>query len=100
VLQATSPRIRCATFAHRMGEPKWVRRFTARGATGAYLRVVIPGQIRAGDRIEVIRRPGHTVTIGRSFRALTTEPELLPGLLEAGDDLPAEERAAVLRRTS
>jgi MOSC domain-containing protein YiiM len=24
VLQATSPRIPCATFAHRMGEPKWV----------------------------------------------------------------------------
>ena len=88
VLQATSPRIPCATFAHRMGEPKWVRRFTARGATGTYLRVVTPGQIRAGDRIEVIRRPGHTVTIGRSFRALTTEPELLPSLLEAGDDLP------------
>jgi len=100
VLQATSPRIPCATFAHRMEEPKWVKRFTARGATGTYLRVVTPGQIRAGDRIEVIRRPGHTVTIGRSFRALTTEPELLPGLLEAGDDLPAEERAAVLRRTS
>ncbi len=100
VLQATSPRIPCATFAHRMGEPKWVRRFTARGATGTYLRVVAPGQIRAGDRIEVIGRPGHTVTIGRSFRALTTEPELLPSLLEAGDDLPAQERAAVLRRTS
>jgi hypothetical protein len=39
------------------------------------------------------------VTIGRSFRALTTQAELLPSLLEAGDDLPAEERAAVLRRT-
>ena len=100
VLQATSPRIPCATFAHRMGEPKWVKRFTARGVTGTYLRVVTPGQIRAGDRIEVIRRPGHTVTIGQSFRALTTEPELLPSLLEAGDDLPAEERAAVMRRIS
>ena len=100
VLRATSPRIPCATFAHRMGEPKWVRRFTARGATRTCLRVVTPGQIRAGDRIEVIRRPWHTVTIGRSFRALTTEPELRPGLLQAGDDLPPQERAAVLRRTT
>ena len=98
VLQATSPRIPCATFAHRMGEPRWVKRFTARGATGTYMRVVVPGEIRAGDRIEVIRRPQHTVTIGRTFRALTTQAELLPGLLEAGDDLPPEERAAVLRR--
>jgi MOSC domain-containing protein YiiM len=99
VLQATSPRIPCATFAHRMGEPKWVKRFTACGATGTYLRVIVPGEIKAGDRIEVIRRPRHTVTIGRSFRALTTETDLLPGLLEAGDDLPPDERAAVLRRT-
>ena len=88
VLQATSPRIPCATFAHRMSEPKWVKRFTARGATGTYLRVVVPGEITAGDRIEVIRRPQHTVTIGRTFRALTTEAELLPSLLQAGDDLP------------
>ena len=98
VLQATSPRIPCATFAHRMGEPKWVKRFTAHGATGTYLRVVVPGEIKAGDRIEVIRRPRHTVTVGRSFRALTTEAELLPSLLAAGQDLPPEERAAVLRR--
>jgi MOSC domain-containing protein YiiM len=98
VLQATSPRIPCATFAHRMAEPQWVKRFTARGATGTYLRVVIPGEIRAGDHIEVFWRPRHTVTIGRSFRALTTESELLPSLLEAGDDLPPEERATVLRR--
>ena len=100
VLQATSPRIPCATFARRMGEPKWVKRFTARGVTGAYLRVVVPGEIQAGDRIEVVRRPQHTVTIGRSFRALTTEAEMLPSLLEAGDDLPAEERAVILRRVS
>jgi MOSC domain-containing protein YiiM len=46
--------------------------------------VIVPGEIKAGDRIEVIRRPRHTVTIGRSFRALTTETDLLPSLLEAG----------------
>ena len=81
-----------------MGEQKWVKRFTARGVTGTYLRVVIPGEVRAGDPVEVIRRPPHTVTIGRTFRALTTEADMLPSLLEAGDDLPAEERAVVLRR--
>jgi hypothetical protein len=39
------------------------------------------------------------VTIGRAFRALTTEADLLPSLMDAGDDLPPEERALVLRRT-
>jgi hypothetical protein len=41
----------------------------------------------------------NTVTIGRAFRALTTEADLLPSLMDAGDDLPPEERALVLRRT-
>ncbi|MGD0554004.1 MAG: MOSC domain-containing protein [Streptosporangiaceae bacterium] len=100
VLQATSPRIPCATFAHRMGEPKWVKRFTIHGATGTYLRVIVPGEIKVGDRIEVIRRPEHDVTIGQIFRALTTESELLPSLLDAGDDLPDEERSVVRRRTA
>ena len=81
-----------------MSEPKWVKRFTARGATGTYLRVVVPGEITAGDRAWS-GVDQHTVTIGRTFRALTTEAELLPSLLQAGDDLPPEERAAVLRRT-
>jgi MOSC domain-containing protein YiiM len=76
-----------------------VRGQAARGATGTYLRVVVPGEIKAGDCIEVIRRPRHAVTIGRPFRALTTEAGLLPSLLGAGDDLPAEERAAIQRRS-
>jgi MOSC domain-containing protein YiiM len=100
VLQATLPRFPCATFAHRMGEPKWVKRFTARGATGTYLRVVAPGSIKTGDPIEVIRRPAHGVTVGQSFRALTTESQLLPSLLDAGDDLPQLTRDIVTRRTS
>jgi hypothetical protein len=61
--------------------------------------VLQPVSAQAEHVLGVIRRPRHTVTIGRSFRALTTEAELLPSLLEAGDDLPPVERAAILRRT-
>jgi MOSC domain-containing protein YiiM len=57
--------------------------------------VVTPGTIKAGDPIEVVRRPDHDVTISMAFRATTTERALLPRLLEAGDDLdPALRRAA------
>ena len=62
-------------------------RFTERAEPGAYLRVVQPGAIRAGDAIEVVHTPAHDVTIGVAFRALTAEPELLP-LLLAADELP------------
>jgi MOSC domain-containing protein YiiM len=45
--------------------------------------VIEPGEIAAGDRIEVVHRPDHDVTIATTFRALTTEPELIGGLLAA-----------------
>jgi MOSC domain-containing protein YiiM len=81
-----------------MAERGWIKRFTEHAVSGAYLRVVEPGEIRAGDPVTVEHRPGHGVTIALTFRALTTEPELLPRLLDA-DALPADVRATARRRT-
>jgi len=64
---------------------------------GAYLRVLEPGWVGAGDPVVVEHRPDHEVTIGLIFRALTTEPDLLPLLLEA-DDLPEEAKDRARRR--
>ncbi|MFF2650972.1 MOSC domain-containing protein [Streptomyces sp. NPDC058045] len=97
VLEVTSGRVPCRTFAGRLGEPGWVRRFTRAASPGAYLRVVEPGEIRAGDPIEVLHRPRHQVTVAVHFRAMTTERELLPRLLDAGAALHSEARAAALR---
>lgn len=90
VLQASCPRIPCATFAVKMAEPKWIKTFTTAGMTGAYLRVISPGEVRAGDAIEVISRPDHGVTLEAYFRAVTTQRTRLPGLTVARDYLPAE----------
>jgi MOSC domain-containing protein YiiM len=96
VLQVTSPRIPCSTFRGWMGEKGWAKTFTAAGRPGAYLSVITPGTIRAGDSIEVVHRPDHDVTISMAFRATTTERALLPRLLEAGDDLdPGLRRVAL-----
>ncbi|TXS72783.1 MOSC domain-containing protein [Streptomyces sp. me109] len=94
VLEVTSGRIPCRTFQGHLGEPGWVKRFTHRAAPGAYLRVIESGEIRAGDPIEVVHRPGHEVTVAVEFRAMTTERELLPGLLAAGAALRPEALAA------
>ena len=83
VLQVTAPRIPCATFRGWMGEKGWAKIFTAAGRPGAYLKVITPGAIRAGDAIEVIDRPDHDVTVTLLFKATTTERELLPQLLAA-----------------
>lgn len=94
VLEVTSGRIPCRTFQGHLGEQGWVRRFTHRGAPGAYLRVIEPGEIRAGDPIEVVHRPEHGVTVAVQFRAVTTERELLPRLLAAGEALDPDALAA------
>ncbi len=98
VLQVTNPRIPCATFRGWMGQKGWARIFTAAGRPGAYLSVITPGAIRAGDSIEVVRRPDHDVTISLAFRATTTERDLLPRLLAAKAYLDDETIEMVRRR--
>ncbi|MFD7292789.1 MOSC domain-containing protein [Streptomyces sp. NPDC059897] len=92
VLEVTSGRIPCRTFQGHLGERGWVKRFTQEGAPGAYLRVIEPGEIRAGDAIEVVHRPEHEVTVAVQFRAVTLDRKLLPQLLAAGDALHPEAR--------
>ena len=99
VLEVCTPRVPCRTFQHRMGEPGWIKRFTVRAVPGAYLRVITPGDIRAGDPVTILSRPDHDVTIGVTFRALTREPELLPRLLVA-DALPEQEKRLAAKRTA
>ncbi|NED01180.1 MOSC domain-containing protein [Streptomyces sp. SID6648] len=90
VLEVTSGRIPCRTFAEHVGEQGWVKRFTQRGVTGAYLRVIEPGTVRAGDPVEIVHRPDHEITAALQFRASTTERTLLPSLLAAGEALHPE----------
>lgn len=90
VLEVASGRIPCRTFQGHLDEKGWVRRFTARAAPGAYLRVIEPGAIRAGDTIEIVHRPDHEVTVAFQFRAVTTDRGLLPRLLVAADALAPE----------
>jgi MOSC domain-containing protein YiiM len=99
VLEVAVPRIPCGTFARWMTEPRWQKRFTIKAAPGAYLRVIVPGEVRGGDEISVVHRPDHDVTIGVTFRAMTREPELLPRLGPV-EELPADARALALRRTA
>jgi MOSC domain-containing protein YiiM len=92
VLEVTSPRIPCRTFAGWLAEQRWVRRFTQQAAPGAYLRVIVAGPVRAGDAIEVVRRPEHDITVRFMFCAMTTQKHLFPELAAAGDALPVSLR--------
>jgi MOSC domain-containing protein YiiM len=98
ILEVTSPRVPCGTFQGWLARSGWIKRFIGKAKPGPYFRVIEPGEVCAGDAIEVIHRPGHDVTISLCFRALTIEPGLLPRLL-AADALPKELRDLAERRT-
>lgn len=87
LLEVTGPRTPCQTFQAWMDEPHWVKRFTAQGDVGAYLRVLRPGTVRSGDPIDVLDRPAHGVTVREVFDAAGTEPERLRRLLDEGQRL-------------
>ena len=90
VLRVSGPRIPCATFAQRMGEKGWVRRFTERGRGGTYLAVVEPGTIRPGDQITV-ERSGSSLTIVNLLRAWMGDLDEMRAAM-AHDDLDDESR--------
>jgi len=98
VLEVTSPRIPCSTFRGWVGEKGWLRIFTEAARPGVYFRVITPGTVGAGDPITVVRRPDHAVNVSLVYRATTTQRELLPELLAAGDDLPEELRQLIADR--
>jgi MOSC domain-containing protein YiiM len=72
VLEVSTFRTPCHTFTAWLGRNGydtrgWVRRFAADGRPGAYLRVVVEGEVRAGDPVEVVHRPGTGVTVATRF---------------------------------
>jgi MOSC domain-containing protein YiiM len=91
LLEVAQPRLPCFKLGLRMGDPRFLKRFAVAGRPGAYLRVVRDGDIGAGDRIDVVRRPAHGVTSALVSRALLREPQLLEAALRA-PELPVDLR--------
>jgi MOSC domain-containing protein YiiM len=84
-LRVTEPRIPCYKLGLRMGDAAFVDRFAGAARPGTYLAIEAPGDIAAGDTIELLRRPDHGVTIGMVERAHHGHPELLGRLVDLED---------------
>lgn len=82
LLEVGDARTPCRTFQAWLDEEGWMPRFLSEGRPGAYLRVVEEGALCAGDAVDVVDARDHDITVGLMFRAITTEHELLPRLLE------------------
>lgn len=68
ILQVTAPRIPCGTFATRMNDPYWVKRFRYAERPGLYCRVIREGFVKTGDSVSVERYIGETLSILEMFR--------------------------------
>jgi MOSC domain-containing protein YiiM len=97
LLEVTSPRTPCKTFAAWLEIPGLIKTFTAAAVPGAYFRVISPGYVRAGDAITVTDRPEHGITVRTVFRALLSDPSLLDGLQHV-DALPEVIKRKARRR--
>lgn len=99
LLEATSPRNPCATFAARMGgDPHWVKRFFAAGRMGVYGRVLRAGTVEAGIPVAYTRFAGEAVPITELSRDYKNPaPDRMRWLLKAPlhRDLRAQYEAAL-----
>jgi MOSC domain-containing protein YiiM len=67
-LQVTAPRIPCGTFAARMQDPQWVKKFRHAERPGLYCRVLKAGIVKAGDPVTVEKYTGETLSILQVYR--------------------------------
>ena len=68
VLEATSPRIPCATLAARMQDRNFGIAFRRAERPGVYFRVMNEGDVRVGDQAVLVDTPQRQVSVGELFR--------------------------------
>jgi MOSC domain-containing protein YiiM len=69
VVQVSQPRSPCAKVAARLGIPDLVVRARRARLTGLHLRVLEPGELGAGDAIEVVARAAHGISVADAVAA-------------------------------
>ena len=83
LLEVTAPRIPCATFAARMEETGWIRRFRDANKPGFYCRVLQPGTVRPGDRLQWTVAPETNVSLDEMVEHVYAKSVPLPDVRRA-----------------
>ena len=73
VLEVSEPRVPCWRLGVRMNDERFPRVFTEALRPGAYLRIIVEGELAAGDQIQVVHRPLHDLTVRDVFRIYTRD---------------------------
>jgi MOSC domain-containing protein YiiM len=89
VLEISEPRVPCWRLGVRMNDKFFPRRFTEALRPGALLRIVVEGDVGAGDEIRVIERPDHGLTVRDVLRIYASDRQevgrllAIPGMSES-----------------
>jgi MOSC domain-containing protein YiiM len=81
VFEVSEPRIPCWRLGVRMNDETFPRRFAKAMRPGTYLRIVVEGDVGAGDEIRIMEKPDHHLTIQDVFRIYTRDRDEVPRLL-------------------
>ncbi|GAA1340548.1 MOSC domain-containing protein [Saccharothrix algeriensis] len=117
VVQVTQPRRPCYRLAAHHGVADMAVLTQRTGRTGFYCRVLTPGHVAAGDRVDLLSRPGHGITAAEAHRVINVDradlaaarrlldhPEVLPdswvGLLRQRLDGRLDDQTARLHGTT
>lgn len=73
-VQISQPREPCSTLTRKHDCPAMAQWIHETGYTGFYLRVLQPGDVRAGDTIERVERPHPGLTVAQAMRAMFDDP--------------------------
>lgn len=74
-LMVTEPRMPCYKLGIKFGRSDILKRFLQSGRTGFYLSVTKEGEVAAGERIVLIARAEHNVTISEIVRLYARDHE-------------------------
>jgi MOSC domain-containing protein YiiM len=68
ILEVTAPRIPCKTFARRMQDPYFVKKFRHAERPGLYCRVIQEGSVQTGDDVRIEKYQNETISILEMYR--------------------------------
>ena len=90
----TQPRLPCFKLGIRFNDPGMVRRFLRAGRSGYYLRIVVEGEVAAGDRIDIVAPDPTSVPVSEITRLSTRDQDDIEAIrrLLSVDTLPDEWR--------
>lgn len=85
IVRVVQPRFPCWKLGLRMGDSRFTKRFLDAGRAGAYLSVVQVGDVAAGDGVELLSRPAHSLTVGLIAYLNHADRAMALRLLEASE---------------